>query len=67
MKTGSRQDSTVLEEPLLRIMDALLDPDGPGNICEAVFLCAENLKTIADSLKDIQASLKMIALNSPSE
>lgn len=45
------------------IADAMLAPDGPGNLTEAVYLCAEHLADISKSLKmpDPESLLPLIA------
>jgi hypothetical protein len=51
-------EATALNE----IANALLDPEGPGNLTEAVFLCANNLADIAKTLAEIQKTLVRLSL-----
>jgi hypothetical protein len=63
MKNAFGQEVRDTEQSLTVIADALIDPDGPGNITEAVYLCAGNLADIAKTLANIEKALMKISLN----
>lgn len=60
MKNALGQEMRTTEHALSVIADALHDPDGPTNLTEAVFVCAENLSKIAKALESIDNKMSTL-------